>query len=150
MSPAGSLSDPVILASSGDETDTADEFQLDKWSPQSPPEHEKGEPPLPYTPMSPVYAPPDDSSEESSVPYLETPRDLMTPEVDKLEKSDNVHNMEVPADVNADKDFFKDTDRQKTVRQQLSKELGEAPWNEDRSGQALEQLETISKTQTSP
>ena len=41
MSPAGSWSDPVIVASSGDETDTADEFQLDSLSPQSPPDHER-------------------------------------------------------------------------------------------------------------
>ena len=33
MSPAGSWSDPVIIASSGEETDTADEFQLDALSP---------------------------------------------------------------------------------------------------------------------
>ena len=42
MSPAGSWSDPVIVASSGEETDTDDEFQLDSLSPQSPPDHERG------------------------------------------------------------------------------------------------------------
>ena len=39
MSPAGS--DPVTVASSGDETDTADEFQLGNLSPQSPPDYER-------------------------------------------------------------------------------------------------------------
>ena len=71
MSPAGSWSDPVIKASSGDETDTADEFQLDTLSPQSPPDHEKGQQPLEYVPKSPVYPPPDDSSEDTSVSDLE-------------------------------------------------------------------------------
>ena len=70
----------------------------------------------------------------------------MTPDPEKLKKSDNVNNMEVPADANADKDHFQDIDRQNTLRQQLSKELSEAPWNEDTSGQPLTQLERISKT----
>ena len=55
MSPAGSLSDPVILASSGEETDSADEFQLDSLSLQSPPDHERGPQPIEYVPKSPVY-----------------------------------------------------------------------------------------------
>ena len=58
MSPAGSWSDPVIVASSGDETDTADEFQLDSLSLQSPPDHQRGYQPLQYVPKSPVYPPP--------------------------------------------------------------------------------------------
>ena len=57
MSPAGSWSDPVIVASSGDETDTADEFQLDTLSPQSPPDYERGHQPLEYVLKSPVYPP---------------------------------------------------------------------------------------------
>ena len=55
-------------------------------------------------------------------------------------------NLEVPADANADRDLFQDIERQNTLRQQLSKELSKAPWNEDTSGQALTQLERISKT----
>ena len=55
VSPAGSWSDPVILASSGDETDTPDEFQLDNLSPLSPPDHQRGHQPLEYVPKSPVY-----------------------------------------------------------------------------------------------
>ena len=93
-----------------------------------------------------MYHPPDDSSEDSSVPHLETPREQMTPDPETLKKSDHVNNLEVPADANADRDFFQDIDRQNTVRQQISKELSEAPWNEDPSGQALTQLERISKT----
>ena len=55
MSPTGPWSDPVTVASSGDETDTADEFQLDSLSPQSPPDYERGHEPLHYIPKSPVY-----------------------------------------------------------------------------------------------
>ena len=62
MSSARSWSDPVIIVSSDEETDTADEFQLDALSPKSPPDHEKGQQPLEYVPKSPVYPPPDDSS----------------------------------------------------------------------------------------
>ena len=146
ISSAGSWSDPFIVASSEDETDIADEFQFDTLSPQSPPDHERGHPPLEYVPKSPVYPPPDDSSEESSVLDLETPREQMTPDPEKLKKPDNVNNMEVPADANADKDHFQEIARQNTLRQQLSKELSEAPWNEDTSRQPLTQLEKISKT----
>ena len=125
MSPAGSWSNPVIVASSGDETDTADEFWFDTLSPKSSPDHERGHQPLEYIPKAPVYPSPDDSTEESSVPDLEAPREQMTPDPEQLKKSDHVNNMEVPADANADKDHFQDIDRQKTLRQQLSKELSE-------------------------
>ena len=46
--------------------------------------------------------------------------------------------MIVPADIIADMDHFKDIDRQDTLREQLHKELNEAPWNKDASQQALE------------
>lgn len=88
MSPAESWSDPVILAGSGEETDTADEFQLDALSAQSPPEHEKGQQLLEYVPKSPVYPPPDDCSdkaESSSIPDLETPREETSPMPDKIQ-----------------------------------------------------------------
>ena len=49
--------------------------------------------------------------------------------------------MEVPADVNADKDHF-----QNTIRQKLGKELSETPWREDTNGQPLTKLERLSKT----
>ena len=91
--------------------------------------------------------PPDDSSEESSVPDLETPREQMTPDPEELKKSDHVNNMEISAVIPMlNKDHFQDIARQNTLKQQLSKELSEAPWNEDTSGQPLTPLERISKT----
>ena len=54
--------------------------------------------------------------------------------------------MTVPADANADMDHFKDTDRQDILGQKLNKELNEAPWNQDASQQALEQMEKAAKT----
>ena len=50
------------------------------------------------------------------------------------------------ADVNADMDHFKDTDRQEALKQKLDQELNAAPWNKDTSHQALEEMEKISKT----
>ena len=149
MSPAGSWSDPVITASSYEETDTADEFQLDTLSPQSPLEHERGHKPLEYVSKSPVYPPPEDSTENtesSSVPDLETPREQMSPIQEKLKEPDHAIHMTAPADANADMDHFKDTDRQDTLRQQLDKELKTAPWNQDASQQALERMEKVIKT----
>ena len=93
--------------------------------------------------------PPDDSSENtefSSVPDLETPREQMSPVQEKLKEPDHATHMTVPADANADMDHFKDTDRQDTLRQQLDKELNEAPWNPDAGQQALEKMEKIVKT----
>ena len=85
MSPTGSWSDPLIVASSGEETDTADEFQLDTTlSPQSPPDHERGQQPLEYEPRSPAYPLPDDSTYGSNIPDLDTPREQMSPEPDNL------------------------------------------------------------------
>ena len=34
----------------------------------------------------------------------------------------------VPADQNADKDFFKDSERQATVKQKYNSEIKQAPW----------------------
>ena len=147
MSPAGSLSDPDIVASSGEETESADEFQLDNLSPQSPPDHERGPQPIEYVPKSPVYPPPSDpSSDEESRPGLESCSGQMTPETEEPQKDDSVHNMEVPADVNADKDHFQDDDRQNILRKKLSQELRQAPWNEDTSGQPLKELRRLMKT----
>ena len=70
----------------------------------------------------------------------------MTPETEEPKKIDHVNNMEAPADVNADKDHFKDADRQDTLRQKLGKELGQAPWNENTSGQPLQELKRLMKT----
>ena len=49
--------------------------------------------------------------------------------------------MEVPTHVNADKDDF-----QNTIRQKLGKELSEALWREDTNGQPLTRLERLTKT----
>ena len=147
MSPAGSWSDPVIVASSGEETDSADEFQLDSLAPQSPPDHERGPQPIEYVPKSPVYPTPSDhSSGEESIPELESCSGQMTPETEEPQKIDHVNNMEVPADVNADKDHFKDVDRQDTLRQKLDNELRQAPWNENTSEQPLQELKRLMKT----
>ena len=70
----------------------------------------------------------------------------MIPETEEPKKIDHVNNMDVPANVNADKDHFKDGDRQDTLRQKLGKELGQAPWNENTSGQPLQELERLVKT----
>ena len=69
----------------------------------------------------------------------------MTPDAEEFQKTDHVNNMEVTADASADKDHFQDIDRQDTLRQKLGKELREAPWNEDTSGQPLTKLERLSK-----
>ena len=126
MSPAESWSDPVIIATSGEETNTADEFQLDVLSPQSPPQHEKGQQPLEYVPKSPVYPPPEDCSDKdksSSIPDLETPREEMSPIQDKIQQTDGETQMTVPADANAEMDHFKDENRKDTLKRQFSTEL---------------------------
>ena len=135
------------MASSGEETESADEFQLDSLSPQSPPNHESGPQPIEYVPKSPVYPPPSEhSSEEEIIPELESCSGQMTPETEETKEIDNVNHMEVPADVNADKDHFKDADRQDTTRQRLGKELGQAPWNGNTNGQPLQELKRLMKT----
>ena len=69
----------------------------------------------------------------------------MSTDQEKLKGPDHTTPMTVPADVNTDMNHFKDTDRQDLLRQQLDKELHEAPWNKDASHQALEQMERLSK-----
>ena len=57
-----------------------------------------------HMPKSPVYPPPDDSSENaefSNVPDLETPREQMSPVQDKPKEPDHATHMTVPADANA-------------------------------------------------
>ena len=84
---------------------------------QSPPEEEKGSLPYTYTPKSPPYPPPEDEDwETESMPEL----------VDIDEDQDIV--IVVPADQNADKDFFKDSERQATVKQKYDSEIKQAPW----------------------
>ena len=92
-----------------------------------------------------IPPPPYDSSEESSAPYHEDTKDQMTPEAEESKKIDHVNNMEVPADVNADKDHFQDIDRQDTLREKLGNELREASWTEGNSGQPLTKLKRLTK-----
>ena len=80
-------------------------------------------------PKSPVYPPPDDSSENaefSSIPDLETPREQMSPDKEKPKESDHRTHMTAPADACTDMDHFDDTDRQDTLKQQLDKEINGA------------------------
>ena len=149
MSLAKSWSDPVIIATSGEETDTADEFQLDALSPQYPPEHEKGQQPLKYVPKSPVYPPPEDCSDKDefySIPDLETPREEMSPMQDKIQHTDGETQMTVPADANADMDHFNDENRKDTLKRQFSTELDAAVWNKDESQPELQGMEKVAKS----
>ena len=70
----------------------------------------------------------------------------MTHETEKPQKDDSVHNMKLPADVNADKDHFQDDDRQNILRKKLGQELRQAPWNEYTSVQPLKELKRLLKT----
>ena len=83
----------------------------------------KGSLALEYMPKSPVYpCPTDDSSEESSALYHDSARDQMTPKAEEPQENDMPTTWR-PKHVNADKDHF-----QNTMRQKLGKELSEAPW----------------------
>ena len=74
--------------------------------PQSLLEEEKGSLPYAYTPRSPPYPPPEDEDwDTEGMPEL----------VDIDEDQDTV--IVIPADQNADKDFFKDSERQSEVKQ---------------------------------
>ena len=100
-------------------------------------------------PKSPVYPPPDDSSENaefSSIPDLETPREQMSPVQGKPKQPDHATHMKIPADAQADMDHYGDTDRQDILKLQFDKELNEAPWNQNASQHALEQMEKVVKT----
>ena len=82
-----------------------------------PPEEERGSLPYAYTPKSPPYPPPEeDDWETESMPEL----------VDIDEDQDTV--IVVPADQNADKDFFEDSERQSAVKQKYDSEIKQAPW----------------------
>ena len=51
-----------------------------------------------------------------------------------------------PADVNADQDNFQDKDRQKTMAQDLEKELHKAPWQKQIALGPINDLKKITKT----
>ena len=106
--------DPIIIVAGleGDEQkDQEEEHTREEEPPQSPPEEEKGNMPYAYTPRSPPYPPPEDNDwETESMPEL----------VDIDEDQDTVI---VPADQDADKDFFQDSKRQSAVQQKYEGEI---------------------------
>ena len=108
-----------------DRRDQEEEHIREEEPPQSPPEEEKGKSPCLYTPKSPPYPPPeDDDWETESLPGLVTPdedQDTMTTQGRK--------SPEVPADQDADRDFFQDSERQLVVWQKFGSEIAQAPWN---------------------
>ena len=119
--------DPTIVVSSDEDgqKDQEEEHTREEEPLQSPLEEEKGNLPYSYTPRSPPYPPPeDDDWETESLPRLVTPdedQDTMTTQERK--------SPEVPADQDADKDFFHDSERQLAVRQKYGSEIKQAPWN---------------------
>ena len=112
--------DPIIIVAGleGDEQkDQEGGHTREEESPQLPLEEEKGSLPYAYIPRSPPYPPPEDKNwETESMPEL----------VDIDEDQDTVI---VPANQNADKDFFQDSERQSAVKQKYEGELKQAPWN---------------------
>ena len=112
--------DPIIIVAGleGDDEqkDQEVEHTREEEPPQSPPEEEKGSLPYAYTPRSPPYPPPEDEDwDAEGMPEL----------VDIDEDQDTV--TMVPADQNADKDFFKDSERQSEVKQKYDSEIKQAP-----------------------
>ena len=78
-----------------------------------------------YTPKSPPYPPPeDDCWETESLPGLVTPDEDQDTLMTQGKKSP-----EVPADQDADKDFFHDSEKQLVVQQKFGNEIAQAPWN---------------------
>ena len=98
--------DPIIIVADleGDQQkDQEEEHTREEEPPQSPLEEEKGNMPYAYTPRSPPYPPPEDNDwETKGMPKL----------VDIDEDQDTVI---MPADQDADKDFFQDSKRQSAV-----------------------------------
>ena len=100
-------------------------------------------------PRSPVYPPPDDSLENaefSSIPDIETPREQISPDQRKPKESDHGIHLMASADAHADMNHFEDTDRQDILKQQFDTETNGAPWHQDASQQALEEMEKVVKT----
>ena len=112
--------DPIIIVAGleGDgQKDQEEEHTREEEPPQSPPEEEKGSLPYAYTPRSPPYPLPEDEDwETESMPEL----------VDIDKDQDTVI---VPANQNADKDFFQDSERQSAAKQKYESEIKQAPWN---------------------
>ena len=113
--------DPLIIVAGlegdDDQKDQEVEHTREEEPPQSPPEEEKGSMPYAYTPRSPLYPPPEDEDWDA---------EGMAELVDIDKDQDTV--IVVPADQNADKDFFKDSERQSEVKQKYDSEIKQAPW----------------------
>ena len=112
--------DPIIIVAGleGDEQkDQEEEHTREEEPPQSPPEEEKGSLPYAYTPRSPPYPPPEDDDWETE----------SMPELVAIDKDQDT--MTVPADQDANKDFFQDSERQSVVKQKYESEIKQAPWN---------------------
>ena len=112
--------DPIIVVAGleGDEQkDQEEEHTREEESPQSPPEEEKGSLPYAYTPRSPPYPPPEDNNWETE----------SMPELVAIDEDQGT--VIVPANQNADKDFFQDSERQSAVKQKYKSEIKQAPWN---------------------
>ena len=110
---------PIIVAGlegDNEQKDQEEGHTREEDPPQSPPGEEKESLPYAYTPKSPPYPPPEDDWETEDMPEL----------VDIDEDQDTV--IVVPANQNADKDFFKDSERQSTVNQKYDSEIKQAPW----------------------
>ena len=106
---------PIIVAGlEGDDEkkDQEEEHTREEDPPQLPPEEEKGSLPYAYTPKSPPYPPPEDDDWETES-MVDIDEDTM---------------IVVPADQNANKDFFKDSERQSVVKQKYDSEIKQAPW----------------------
>ena len=82
----------------------------------------------------------------SSMPDLVTPEEGMSPVPDPSNDSGNETRGSAPADVNADKDGFQDKGRQKTLAQDLEKELHKAPWQKQLALGPIDDLEKMTKT----
>ena len=127
MSEEDEETDPTIIVSSDEDGQKAqeEEHTREEEPPQSPPEEEKGNLPYSYTPRSPPYSPPeDDDWETESLPRLVTSDEDQDTAINQGRKSP-----EVPADQDADKDFFQDSERQSAVQQKYGSEIKQAPWN---------------------
>ena len=102
-----------------------------------------------YQPKSPVYPPPSDSSDDedfSSMPDLVTPEEGMSPCHRPSNDSGYETSSYAPADDNADQDSFQDKDRQKTLAQDLEKELHKAPWKKQLATGPIDDLKKMTKT----
>ena len=112
--------DPIIVVAGlegDDEQKDQEEGHTREEPPQSPPEEEKGSMPYAYTPRSPPYPPPEDEDWDTKG----------MPELVEIDEDPDTVTV-VPADQNADKDFFKDSERQSEVKQKYNSKIKQAPW----------------------